>query len=373
MARNYTLKYRTFKSLLASVAGDFKKYQLQDLIDPQDVIKVAKRVTYDLGLRIYQTKERVLEVEKGRVRLPNDFFAHNFGLMLVDHSTTQQVSQGRHTEERVLCVPGTLTTITDGGDPVITSIPCDPDNPCKCVEDILRTVTGEVTVDVATPCVDLTCGSCGDPVEVDPFTYSVDPCDPCVQCGTITETCEPCQKCTSCSESASLNCKGETIEVYQVKHSETKRYQNVLPLTIEQNVENFGGLCPDLDWAAPGTAKISDGWLYTSFQTGSVYINYQGLLEDDDGNLLVLDHDLVNEYYEYALKQRILENLIMNDEEVNPNKIQLIETRYRDAKRQALSFVNTPNFGEIKEIYQANRNAFFSKYYDMFGKYSRTA
>ena len=89
------------------------------------------------------------------------------------------------------------------------------------------------------------------------------------------------------------------------------------------------------------------------------------------GNLLVPDHDGINEYYEYALKQRILENLIMNDQEVNPNKLQLIEGRYKLAKSAARSVVRTPNFQEIKELYQANRNAQYSKYYDMFASHSR--
>ena len=85
MSYNYTLKYRTFDTLLADVANDFKKYQLQDIIDPSDTIKVARRVNYDLGLRIYKTNEVVLEVEKNRVRLPNDFYVLNFALACANY------------------------------------------------------------------------------------------------------------------------------------------------------------------------------------------------------------------------------------------------------------------------------------------------
>ena len=38
------------------------------------------------------------------------------------------------------------------------------------------------------------------------------------------------------------------------------------------------------------------------------------MMVNEDGELMVVDHDMINEYYEYALKQRILENLVMNDE-----------------------------------------------------------
>ena len=70
MSHNNTLKYRTFDELVADASSDFKKYQLSDHIDPQDLVKVARRCNYELGLRINQTKEKVLEIEKGRVKLP---------------------------------------------------------------------------------------------------------------------------------------------------------------------------------------------------------------------------------------------------------------------------------------------------------------
>ena len=51
---------------------------------------------------------------------------------------------------------------------------------------------------------------------------------------------------------------------------------------------------------------------------------------------------------------------------VNPSKIQLVEQRYRAARNNALSIVNTPNFSELRRLYRANRRAMYSKYYDMF-------
>jgi hypothetical protein len=99
-----------------------------------------------------------------------------------------------------------------------------------------------------------------------------------------------------------------------------------------------------------------------------VYVNYQGELEDDEGNILVPDHAMLNDYYEYALKQRIIENLFMNGEAVS-NKIELIEQRYRVARNQALNIVNMPNFEEMKKLWWANRRAQYGKYYDMFKSY----
>jgi hypothetical protein len=77
---------------------------------------------------------------------------------------------------------------------------------------------------------------------------------------------------------------------------------------------------------------------------------------------------MLNEYYEYAIKQRILENLIMNDEPVD-KKLQIVEARLRAARNNALSIVNTPNFAEMKQMWWTNRRAQYAKYYDMFKSY----
>ena len=53
---NYTLKYRTFDSLLEDVMVDFQVFALENMIEPQTLIKVARKANYLLGLRINQTK-----------------------------------------------------------------------------------------------------------------------------------------------------------------------------------------------------------------------------------------------------------------------------------------------------------------------------
>jgi hypothetical protein len=88
-------------------------------------------------------------------------------------------------------------------------------------------------------------------------------------------------------------------------------------------------------------------------------------MEDDEGNLLVMDHPLVNEFYEYALKQRIYENLYMSGENV-VNFLQLVEQRLKAARNNALSFVNTPDFRELKQVWEMNRKAQYHNYYNMF-------
>jgi hypothetical protein len=322
MSYNYTLQYRTFDELFADASNDFKKYQLEGIIEPQELIKVAQRVNYDLGLRIYQTKEVMLEVEKHKVRLPNDFYVLNFAFVCNKYEVKTYYPQGTHIEERPI---GTVTPEYQQAPPreidfcTDVIIPQEPTNPC---------------------------GQCGEPVYND-----------------------TCNSCCNNPDSCTLTCKGEVTQIVQVLKSETRYYNQMAPLKIT-NSKNVDKHCPNLYWDGELRGEIKEGnWLHTNFETGKVYLNYQGMMEDHEGNLLVPNHPKLNEYYEYALKQRILENLVMNDEQVNPSKIQLIETRYRASRNDALSIVNTPNFEEMREVYRMNRKAFYNKYYSMFRSY----
>jgi hypothetical protein len=121
-------------------------------------------------------------------------------------------------------------------------------------------------------------------------------------------------------------------------------------------------------WQNKDEAYIKDGWLYTNFDDGNVYINYQADMVDGEGNLIVPDHPMLNEYYEYSLKKRILENLVMDNVNVG-SQYQLVAGELRTARNNALTIVNTPNFSEMMKVWAMNRKAMYSKYYNMFKSY----
>ena len=328
---NYTLRYRTFDQLLDDVMIDFQKYSLENMIEPQTLIKVVKKVNYDLGLRINQTKEVILEVTHNKVKLPDDFYTFNFALICNDYvvHTGYNVGGTNIQEVPYTEVPSTVDTCAA---PTVNCSVCNS-YPCNNTAACLGTVR--------------------PPDNYIPGEY--DPNNP------YGNTC--------IRPRVFMNCKGDLYELYQVLPTgETRVYTMLLPLKMKTS-QNIECDCPNLYFNTPNEGWIKDGYLYTTFETGKVYLNYQGSLEDSEGNLLVPDHDMLNEYYEYALKKRILENLIMNDETVNPAKIQLIQDGYRTSRNYALSIVNTPNFEEMKKLWWTNRKAMYSKYYDMFKSY----
>lgn len=275
------LKYKTFDELLEDVNVDFSMYSLENMIEPQQLIKVVQRVNYDLGLRINMTKEAVLEISNKKVRLPDDFYVLNYALICGQYTVEEPAMAGTYTEDVI------LENIPDNA-------PCNS----VCVNDC-----------------------------------------------------------------------GQYIQVIQKLKYETRVYEVNAPIAMSGSSKTISCDCPDYTWKSPYQGKLKDGYIFLNLESGKVYINYQGTLEDEEGNLMVIDNPIINEYYEYALKQRILENLYMNGEDVM-QKLNLVEQRLRASRNNALSLVNTPNFEEMRKMMDMNRKAMNYLYYDMFKSYN---
>jgi hypothetical protein len=279
------LKYRTFEQLLSDVAVDLPKFNQEGAIKTAQLIKVALRLNYDLGLKIHQEKETVLEVERGRVRLPDDLYLLNYGNVCISYTTTQPVIHGSHTEDVIL--------------------------------------------------------DCAEPSEFGDFDGQ-----------------------PFCPGRCSTSRCGQLMYVKQTFKSETRFHTEFANLKIKVSKE-VPNSCPNTKVNSGLEAYIKHGFLYTNFENGTVFINYLGNMQDEEGNLLVPDHPLLNEYYEYAVKQRILENMAMDGENVQA-PMQIVEMRLRPARNNALSFVNTPDFADLKKIWEMNRKAMHNRFYSSF-------
>lgn len=115
---------------------------------------------------------------------------------------------------------------------------------------------------------------------------------------------------------------------------------------------------------------IEEGFITTSFEHGTLYLNYLTDMTDEDGNVLVLDHPLVTEYYEYSVKKHLLENWMLNSNADVAQRLIYIKNEQREARLRALSFINTVEYSQIREFFQQNRLQFAKKYYSMFSDYN---
>jgi hypothetical protein len=287
-------KYRTFGQLMEDVSIDFSNYALEGMIEPAQLIKVATRVNYDLGLKIHRTKEVIIDVEHGKGQLPDDFAYINYGFLCGEYKINNTMPSGTHVE-------------------TFNEVPYVP-------------APGEVT-----------------------------------ECGT-SATCKDVCVIKTCDDG------NEYQLIQRIGPEQYRTFTTWTQLRI-QDVNDKVCYCPELGAQASDIAEIKDGFLITSFKTGKVYLSYQGAMENANGELIVLDHPYCNEYYEYAIKQRILENMIFQGENVS-QQLGLIEQRLRAARNNALSFVNTPNFAEMRKMHNVNRRAQYHNYYNMFLSYA---
>lgn len=146
------------------------------------------------------------------------------------------------------------------------------------------------------------------------------------------------------------------------KNNEVYEYNvnKIIPLQINKSNHKYNNNCHSI--------TVNDGYVITSFETGNIIINYFGNLEDEEGNLLVLDHPIINDYYEYALKKKIFENLWLNGEDNAYNKIQYIKAELREARIKAYGIINTPEISEIVKVVADNRKRIVNKYFDIVQK-----
>lgn len=328
---NYTLRYRTFDQLLEDVTIDLNTFALENMIEPQQLIKLVRKLNYELGLRINQQKEIVLDVCHGKVKLPDDFYVWNYAMICnevteivgyqMGGTNIQEVPYKEFPSTVNQCAPETVNCRTCNSNPCNKTAACDLNHPI-----------------------------------VDPIPTEYDPNNP------YGNTC--------IAPRVFMNCKNEQYELIQVVNpSLTRVYRSLTPLRMIRSQE-IDCDCPNLYYNTREQGWLKGGYLFTTFDTGRVYINYMGEMEDDQGQLLVPDHPLLNEYYEYALKKRVVENLALNGEDV-AQRLQILIPDYKAARNQAISLVNTPNFKEMEELWWQNRRAQYAKYYDMFKSYQR--
>lgn len=282
MAANYTLKYRTFDELMADVTDDLEAYEDQGLIDPSKLIKVVASVNSELGLKIHQEKEALIEVENFKANLPNDFQILNFALLCYKTITTS-IGPLTHTENKEIDLCTTPEV-----------------NLCEC-ETIHK-------------------GSCGRRYKV----------------------------------------------VLKVKKEVSEFTELDLVKLVNTSRKNVNDGCFNVGSGSMNEVQIKGDYVYTNFRTGALYINYIGSLIDDEGNLLVLDHPLINEYYEYAVKRRVIENMFLNKDMDVRTRLELLDARLYDARKKALLIKNMPEYSEIQEVFMQNRARFYNKYYKMF-------
>jgi len=376
-----SVKYRTFDDLMDSVKLDLYSWDLEGLLNPQQLIKVAMRCNYDLGLRINMQKSRVIDIQKGKGKVPEDMDVLNFALVCEDRLVSEIPSYNKTYSEGVLEGVVLAQNFLEPRFVNQSTIYSDITLGINLINHNLHTLNVIVQVfntDGSLLDFDVTVVDMDNIRLYSEATQIITNAKIIVMGAKISTVGTGSGSCP-----ALLDCAGDgTPRVHYTTNGRRNESRKPVPLHIYKATslspeprEQYDNRMDDSFVTGFSTKKgnyydayLKNGFLHVNFDEGAVYLNYQSVMEDDDGNLLVLDNPYCTEYYEYALKQRIYENLFLAGEPVQ-NHLQLMTGQLRSARNNALSFVNTPDFAEMKALHTMNRKAQYSKYYDMFKNY----
>jgi hypothetical protein len=357
------IQYRTFDDLLDSVKIDLKGVDLEGMIESQELIKVAMKINRELGLKIHSNKETCLEIHNGKVRLPEDFHVLNFAMVCdTRYATHSSTSIPRKTyEEGALDTLGAIQEMFHYDTPLkqfTTKMNINPG-----VNRVRHTLnTTEIMIQVQDPSGHILSFEflTPNPHEVIiSSSASVSVQD--VKVIMVGKMMSLHQN----TGTASVDIVDNNPVVKYLRGHESTQYANITPLVMEKSVSVSSEAC-GVHSKQGYRGKIKNNFLEVNFPEGVVYINYASAMEDEEGNLLTIDHPFTNEYYEYALKERIFENLILNGETTMGPRFQLVASRLRGVRNNALSYVNTPDFKDLRRIKELNRKAQYHKYVNMF-------
>lgn len=190
-----------------------------------------------------------------------------------------------------------------------------------------------------------------------------------VSCNTNS----PCDACpTKCPCGTNSTLCGHCYKIYEYQPQDvTITYKTCLPVKLTKKSYNY---CTD---SCLNTMVASDRYKYTldvtenrltldGIREGKLYLNYVTDMMDEDGNLIIVDHPLLNDYYEYSVKARMLENYMLNNDADVSQRLKYILEMKSIARKEAMKFADMPEYTEILDYAKAKRNNFYNKYYKMF-------
>lgn len=145
-----------------------------------------------------------------------------------------------------------------------------------------------------------------------------------------------------------------------------KNYSSLIK-PMSSSLSKFSERSPNRNNCRSGyEVSVEDNQMVFNFECGTVYIYYLSQMVDEAGNLLILDHDLTNDYYEWALKEKIFQDIWHNNDADVQQKLGDARQQVIIARSKAKSIVRTPEWRKLREQQQKVETEFYNRYVKMF-------
>jgi hypothetical protein len=162
---------------------------------------------------------------------------------------------------------------------------------------------------------------------------------------------------------------GTTVCVYPVHQPDyVIKYTTIIPLILNGSENYLTNYSPMVNWkGGKYSINIQEDIINVGFDTGTLFLSYRSdLIDKETGEILVPFHSRLNDYYEYSVKTKILEDLLMNSEADVQGALAYAKRERNLAYYDAVDYTLSKSYGELKLYNQKLEREFYQKNYSMF-------
>lgn len=114
------------------------------------------------------------------------------------------------------------------------------------------------------------------------------------------------------------------------------------------------------------TVTIEDDKIRTPFKSGEIYLMYLGTMEDLEGNLLFPFHPLITPYYEWSIKEKVLQDAIFNSDGNYGEKLKFAQAERVKAWLEAFNITTEKGYGEYVDMQRKKELGWYNQYFKYF-------
>lgn len=304
-SQNIPWDYIKLSQVMASVRSDLELYDDANMIDEDKCIKIVMQCNEKLGQKVYKSKSCKINVENYRGDIPSDLWKIENIFALSTEHTGYTHSEGGGV------IGATQITYTDYVPPKILS---------KDVSNI--------------------------------------------NCGTEVSCCRQ----SPCSTGCGGNCTSKiTYLTEEQKQYIEYNHTRLIPLSLSTSTsDKCVNYSPCSKYKGDFSVNIDDEEFEFSFETGTVYISYLGNMVDEDGEVIIPFHPMLNQYYEFAIKEKILQDIYLNTRADVLQRLQYVSAEKSKHYYDAYVYANTSKAGQYDKMRKNREMEFYNRWYRMF-------
>lgn len=170
---------------------------------------------------------------------------------------------------------------------------------------------------------------------------------------------------TTCA--ARITCENNCSYITKITQTSEIKYNSfyeIYPVGSSRNF--FDSNSPNISWVNSNyTLSMDESEMTFNFESGEIYLSYISNMTDEKGNLLVLDHDLVNGYYEASIKEKIFLDLWNNGEDCYQKYVDVRDVQLPKFRQEARRIVHTPEYKALRKHNDKILRDFYNEFFKM--------